>query len=107
MTTTQSPSSAGNRPGVHGLFADDELNPIELGAHTRALARVRNQQTSSCRPGVTEGIRTQVKSDTLGQDRSRLSWRACLLRIELFDPRRDLRVGLFEGAGIVDHVVAS
>jgi len=46
------------------LFADDELNPVELGAHTRALARVRNQQhivvpTSA----ATEGHRTQVKSE--------------------------------------------
>ena len=32
------------------LFADDELNPIELGAHSRALARVATSSTSSCRP---------------------------------------------------------
>ncbi len=46
------------------LFADDALNPIELGAHTRALARVRNQQHIVVpASSVTEGHRTQVKSD--------------------------------------------
>ncbi len=46
------------------LFADDELNPIELGAHTRALARVRNQQHIVVpASAATEGHRTQVKSD--------------------------------------------
>ncbi len=45
------------------LFADDELNPIELGAHTRALARVRNQQHIVVpASAATEGHRTQVKS---------------------------------------------
>ena len=46
------------------LFADDELNPVELGAHTRALARVRNQQHIVVpASAATEGHRTQVKSE--------------------------------------------
>ena len=65
MITTPSPSSARLPPPVFTiLFADDELNPIELGAHTRALARVRNQQHIVVpASAVTEGHRTQVKSD--------------------------------------------
>ena len=46
------------------LFADDELNPVELGAHARALARVRNQQHIVVpASAATEGHRTQVKSE--------------------------------------------
>ena len=46
------------------LFADDELNPIELGAHTRALTRVRNQQHIVLpASAATEGHRSQVKSE--------------------------------------------
>ena len=46
------------------LFADDELNPIELGAHQRALARVRTQQHVVVpASAATEGHRTQVKSE--------------------------------------------
>ena len=46
------------------LFADDELNPIELGAHTRALSRVRNQQHIVLpASAATEGHRSQVKSE--------------------------------------------
>jgi homoserine O-acetyltransferase len=45
------------------LFADDELNPIELGAHQRALARVRTQQHVVIPASAeTEGHRTQVKA---------------------------------------------
>jgi homoserine O-acetyltransferase len=51
-------------PALVILFADDELNPIELGAHTRALARVRNQQhVVLAASAATEGHRTQVKSE--------------------------------------------
>jgi hypothetical protein len=46
------------------LFADDELNPIELGAHTRALARVpKRQHLVLPASGATEGHRSQVKSE--------------------------------------------
>jgi homoserine O-acetyltransferase len=51
-------------PAFAILFADDELNPIELGAHQRALAKVRNQQHVVLPAGAaTEGHRTQVKSE--------------------------------------------
>jgi homoserine O-acetyltransferase len=46
------------------LFADDELNPIELGAHQRALAKVRTQEHVVIpASAATEGHRTQVKAD--------------------------------------------
>ena len=46
------------------LFADDELNPVELGAHTRALARVRGQQHVVLpASAATEGHRSQVKAE--------------------------------------------
>jgi homoserine O-acetyltransferase/O-succinyltransferase len=51
-------------PALAILFADDELNPVELGAHQRALAKVRNQQHVVLPAGAaTEGHRTQVKSE--------------------------------------------
>jgi homoserine O-acetyltransferase len=51
-------------PALAILFADDELNPIELGAHQRALAKVRHQQHVVLPAGAaTEGHRTQVKSE--------------------------------------------
>ncbi|HYE86560.1 MAG TPA: alpha/beta fold hydrolase [Vicinamibacterales bacterium] len=46
------------------LFADDELNPIELGAVQRTMSKVRNQQHVIVpASAVTEGHRTQVKAD--------------------------------------------
>lgn len=46
------------------LFADDELNPIELGAVERTMAKVKNQQHVIVpASAVTEGHRTQVKAD--------------------------------------------
>lgn len=46
------------------LFADDELNPIELGAVERTMKKVRNQQHIIVpASAVTEGHRTQVKAE--------------------------------------------
>jgi homoserine O-acetyltransferase len=45
------------------LFADDELNPIELGSIERLIARVPNGRHAIVPAGTaTEGHRTQVKS---------------------------------------------
>ena len=46
------------------LFADDELNPIELGTIERVMKQVRNQQHVIVpASAATEGHRTQVKSE--------------------------------------------
>lgn len=46
------------------LFADDELNPIELGTVARVMKRVSNQQHIIIPASpATEGHRTQVKSE--------------------------------------------
>jgi len=46
------------------LFADDELNPIELGTVARVMKRVRNQRHIIVPASpATEGHRTQVKSE--------------------------------------------
>jgi homoserine O-acetyltransferase/O-succinyltransferase len=46
------------------LFADDELNPPELGTMERAMARVKNGRMVLVPAGPeTEGHRTQVKAD--------------------------------------------
>jgi homoserine O-acetyltransferase/O-succinyltransferase len=51
-------------PALAILFADDELNPIELGVHQRALAKVRRQEHIVFpATEATEGHRTQVKSE--------------------------------------------
>ncbi len=46
------------------LFADDELNPPELGAMERVMARVKNGRMVLVPAGPqTEGHRTQVKAE--------------------------------------------
>jgi homoserine O-acetyltransferase len=46
------------------LFADDELNPIELGTMERVMARVKNGRMVVVPEGPqTEGHRTQVKAE--------------------------------------------